>query len=108
MKKFRRVTRSEEFSEIINNGSKVTTSCFVLCYRDKKEEYNRVGISVPKKTGNAVIRNKVKRQVRMLIDQSTALSLPYDCIIIIRKDYRVDDFEHDKNSFQKLLKQVKI
>ena len=64
---------------------------------------NRIGITLSKKIGNAVVRNKLKRQVRMmcqdLIDFETC---KYDAVIIVRFGYKENDYLTNKNSLEKL------
>lgn len=85
MKKINIIKKEQEFTEIINNCSYRKNPYFVIYYR-KNDKYNRYGISVPKKTGKANIRNKVKRQVKNIIDiHEKNIKNPYDYVIIIRK-----------------------
>lgn len=103
MKKINRVKKSQEFQELIHTGKKVTNHQYSLYYRPKKEEMNRIGITLSKKIGNAVVRNKLKRQVRMmcqdLIDFETC---KYDAVIIVRFGYKENDYLTNKNSLEKL------
>ncbi len=47
------------------------------CYRSRKDQpHFRVGLSVSKKLGNAVTRNRIKRLIRHVFDQTP--SLPHD------------------------------
>ena len=62
----------------------------------RKEEHARVGISVGKKLGNAVCRNKVKRQVRSMVDHLFNFEEEYDLIIIVRPRYHLQDFAQNE------------
>ena len=108
MKKERRIRKSEEFQQIIKNAKFLACDKFVVYFREKIEGYNRVGISVGKKMGNAVERNKIKRQVRMMINETECLSLNYDLIIIVRKGYPLSSYDTNKKSLENMLKKVKI
>ncbi len=103
MKKINRVRKSQEFQKLIHTGKKVTNGQFALYYLPKKEEMNRIGITLSKKIGNAVERNKLKRQVRMmcqdLIDFDTC---KYDAIIIVRYGYQDNDYATNKKNLEKL------
>ena len=63
MKKERIIRKGLEFTDIINNGKYVSNAFYSIYYINKKETLNRFGISVPKKIGHAVVRNKIKRQL---------------------------------------------
>lgn len=103
MKKINRVRKSQEFQKLIHTGKKVANAEYALYYLPKKEEMNRIGITLSKKIGNAVERNKLKRQVRMmcqdLIDFETC---KFDAIIIVRFAYKNHDYLTNKNSLEKL------
>lgn len=45
----------------------------------------RVGITVTKKIGNAVTRNRIKRMVREAVRRSAWLTRPMDAVIIARR-----------------------
>lgn len=98
-----RVKKHSEFQKIIAEGE-VKKTCFFTVYSLKNDlGFSRFGISVPKKTGNAVIRNKVKRQIRACIAQLTDYSNSMDTIIIVRKQYNVNDFNKVKSEIQEIL-----
>lgn len=66
----------------------------------------RIGISVPKKSGNAVVRNKIKRQVRAICGQVMNFSLNYDLVLVIRKEYNIENFSLIKDELENLLKKL--
>ena len=109
MKKDYRIKKSEEFSQIIKEKKHVTNASFVLYYKNKKLDHSRVGISVSRKIGNAVVRNKIKRQVRMmcqrLIDFNNGI---YDYIIIVKNAYLGKSFNDNILDLEKLIKKVII
>ena len=99
-----RIKKYTEFQKVIE-AADVKKTYFFVSYRLKNElGYSRFGISVPKKTGNAVIRNRIKRQVRAAIGLSTNFEEPIDIVIIVRKAYQIDNFEQIKSEIQQLVK----
>lgn len=96
MKKEYRIKKNEEFQSIIKKRQSVANSKFVIYYR-KNESHLKVGISVSKKLGNAVVRNKIKRQVRMMVSQVFDKTQKMDYIIIVRNKYLLSSFEENKN-----------
>ena len=85
MKKKEIIQKETEFTEIINKCPYKKNNYFVIYYRPNKE-HNRFGISVPKKTGKADIRNKIKRRTKNILDQNqNCVQSSYDYVIIIRK-----------------------
>ncbi|HPX33104.1 MAG TPA: ribonuclease P protein component [Erysipelotrichaceae bacterium] len=106
MKKELRVKTNEEFQKIITCGKCKTSHSFVMCYYPTEKERDRIGISVGKKIGNAVIRNKVKRQVRMMVQQSCNFKTGYDYIFIVRTNYLKFDYQKNKNDLSRLYNSV--
>ena len=85
MRKKNIIKKEQEFTEIINNCPYKKNNYYILYYR-KNNEHNRYGISVPKKTGKANIRNKIKRRIKNIIDLNEKnMHNSYDYVIIIRK-----------------------
>lgn len=108
MKKAFRIKKNEEFQMIIKKRKSTANAHFVIYFSPKKEVFARVGISVSKKLGDAHIRNKIKRQVRMIILESLDFeNYAYDLIVIVRNKYLEFDYASNKKGFQKAIKQVK-
>ncbi len=108
MKKKYRIRKNEEFQAIIKRKRFYASSTFVLYVVPKKEKSARIGLSVSKKIGNAVVRNKVKRQLRMQLQDCFNIHGDFDAIIIVRKRYLQDSFEVNKKDLETLLKKVRI
>lgn len=108
MKKKNRITNGIEFQEIINKKKFIANKSFVIYYMKRKEEISRVGISVGKKIGKAHVRNKVKRQVRMMFQDLLKYDLDKDMICIIRAGYCHQSFEENKKLLENLVFKVNI
>jgi ribonuclease P protein component len=61
-----RLSRSRDFDAVYRQGKSVSTRFLVLYWfpRDDGGDEPRLGLAVPKAVGNAVTRNKMKRQLR--------------------------------------------
>lgn len=103
MKKQFRVCKNYEFSSIIQNRTYIKSSSFVCYFQARKEDHARIGISVGKKLGNAVCRNKIKRQLRSMIDDIFDFEEKYDLIIIVRPSYHKQTYQqnHDELKINK-------
>ena len=105
MKKYEVVKKNDDFNDIINSGKRIKSHYFNIYYKDSHLDYPKFGIAVSKKFGHAVKRNKVKRQVRSLVDHHKNLFPNFkNYIIMIRK--RVEDvsYSHLEQDFVQLLK----
>ena len=105
MKRAYRVRKNREFSSIIDKRQYKGSRSFVVYWEDRKEDNARVGISVSKKLGNAVVRNRIKRQVRMmcleLIDFENS---PYDYVLIVRQGYLQKTYQENKKDLENIVK----
>ena len=99
MRKLYVVKNARDFEKIIKTGKLAKNKSFIIYYSDKDLPYNRYGISVGKKLGNAVYRNKYKRKIRAIIDNYKKNYINHqDYIIILRgsaKDKEYHDLEKD-------------
>src|SRR5579885_3869121 len=61
-----RLSRSRDFDAVYRHGRSVSTRFLVLYWFAREDDSGepRLGIAVPKKVGGAVVRNRVKRQLR--------------------------------------------
>jgi ribonuclease P protein component len=62
-----RLSRSRDFDAVYRQGRSTSTRFLVLYWFDREGESAdepRLGLAVPKAAGNAVARNKIKRQLR--------------------------------------------
>ena len=106
MKRYEMVKKHEDFSAIINKGRKISNKYMHIFYLEKDYVKPNFGIAVSKKLGNAVIRNKMKRIFRNLIDNNRLLfKNNHNYIIMIKKEainasYKVLDSEM-KNTLEK-------
>ena len=107
MKKINIVKSNEEFNEIIKVGKCIKNKYFVLYHLKNDLGRYRFGISVPKKVCNAVNRNKLKRKVRNIIDNSKNLYSNYeDYIIIIRKSCLNEEYSVLEDNFINLFNNI--
>ena len=98
------VRTTREFNDIIENGNCIKNKCFVIHYLNNNLPYDRFGISVSKKLGNAVFRNKYKRKMRSIIDNyKKNYQKNMDYIIIIKSNYAEGSFLEIKESFENMI-----
>ena len=84
MNKEKILKENTEFTNIINHNQKVKSKFFSIYYM--KSEKNHYGITVPKKIGHAVIRNKIKRQIKNIIyNNEKDIQQGYNYVIIIKE-----------------------
>ncbi|OJG91370.1 ribonuclease P protein component [Enterococcus silesiacus] len=110
MKKSYRVKKEKEFQAVFEHKQSCANRRFVVYVLDKPEQKHfRVGISVGKKIGNAVVRNAVKRKVRTSIYQlKESIDPTCDFIIIARPGVDKLTSEEIHSNVTHVLKLAKI
>lgn len=108
LKKLFRVKKTQDIESILKTRNVVRNKYFKLYSRKNHDiKYFRFALSVPKKFGNAVSRNKVKRQLRMIISQ-LSIESNFDFFIIVNPEANTCDFQTLKESLETLLIKQKI
>lgn len=102
-----RVKKHEEFQKIIRSNKVEKNPSFVVYYDNNKDKIVRVGISVSKKIGNAVIRNKIKRQVRHMFHGLRENLNDIDVIIIVRQNYKNNSFLENEKLLSRSLEKIR-
>ena len=109
MKVVNRIKNNEDFALTVKKGSVLKHSPFLIHSVENKKNVCRIGLSVSKKVGNAVTRNRVKRQTRAMCDslvQYTAHT--FDVVIIIKPEFLNNSFVDNKNTLFELLSKIGI
>lgn len=108
MRKELRIKKSQEFLEIMKYKRFYSSPVMTIYVKPKAKEMNRIGLSVGKKLGNAVIRNKIKRQLRMMVQEIYTFEENFDTIILVREKFIEESYDSNKKVLEMLLKKVKI
>ncbi|MGG5254489.1 ribonuclease P protein component [Neobacillus sp. SM06] len=110
MKKELRIKKNQEFQEVFKKGRSFANRQFVVYVLAKEGQTSfRIGLSVSKKIGNAVTRNRVKRYIRQAIfEMADLLYAERDYVIIARKPTAEMSFFDVKKSLQHVLKVGKV
>lgn len=110
MKKIFRIKDNDEFQHVFKHGKSFANRQLVIYYVKKSEQQHfRIGISVGKKIGNAVMRNRIKRYLRQAFHELDKNVLPtYDMVIIARQPTRKMNFHEVKKSLIHLLSRERL
>ena len=87
MRKINIIKKNYDINSVINSRNMKKNKYFYI-YKDRNNlKYHRFAICISKKVGNAVTRNKIKRQIKDIIDKSNLVfKSNNDYVIIIRNE----------------------
>ena len=107
MKKNNIIKKSTDFDRIIHSTKPIKFKDYIIYieYNDSLEYH--FGLSVGKKIGNAVTRNKVKRRLKNIIDKKHYKN-GFNCIIIVGKGILEKSFEEMENNYNIAIKDLNI
>lgn len=109
MKNVNIIKKNHEFQKIIGNKRYLKGKAFILYTSKNNIDNFKYGISVGKKLGNAIVRNKIKRQIRGMIKiiLSEIIVKNIGLVIIVRNELLKRSFEENLNELKKLIALVK-
>jgi ribonuclease P protein component len=81
-----RVLASADYRRITGPGRKTVSPCFLLFVLVGTDGVGpRLGMTVSRKVGNAVVRNRIKRTIREFFRQNRSrLDPAFECVVIAR------------------------
>lgn len=107
MKKINILKKNEDFNRIISKIKPYKYKDYIIYKEETESDISHFGISVGKKIGNAVTRNRIKRQIKSIIDQN-----PYkkniNCIIIVRKGIITKNFQEMSQELKEVMNRIHI
>ncbi len=89
-KKTDRILKRNEFIRLSKFGRKLHSEYFIILYAPGQYERSRLGITVTRKVGNAVKRNRIKRLIREYFRLNRHLLSGYWDINVIAKKEAAD------------------
>ena len=101
------LTKPEQYELVYNKGSSWMNSLLVMKALSNGLGSSRYGLSVSKRVGKAVIRNRVKRLLREIL-RLTPLPVGWDIVFIARSPAATADYASLKKSVTGLLSQARL
>jgi ribonuclease P protein component len=104
-----RVGDKTRFQEIRRQGRSYSNELLVLCTLANDLSYSRVGISVSGRIGNAVTRNRIKRQLREALRlRMDSIKAGWDLILVARYPIRSADYHVMDAACARLLRRAHL
>ena len=103
--KFERLRVSYQFKWVYDKGRRYNSPLFTFFVLKNNEPVSRLGVTVTKKIGNAVERNRCKRILREIFRRNkTLLTASYDLVFNVKKAAVTASYQEMLTEFLRLLK----
>jgi len=106
---FYRLKKNAEFRAVYKRGKSFSNNLLVLYVYMNKKNVNRLGVSVSKKVGKSVVRNRIKRLIKesfRLNSNYIKVGSGYDLVFIARKSSNGKSYVEINNSVKNLIKKA--
>ena len=98
--------QNNDFQRIISTSRPYKYKEYVVYVEKNNDNNYYFGFSVGKKVGNAVIRNKYKRRIKNIIDNTPISFNGYDVVIISRPKLKFSEYSDIENNIIKLMNEM--
>ncbi|MEG2869484.1 MAG: ribonuclease P protein component [Terrisporobacter sp.] len=102
--------KDSDFRKVYKHGKSFANKYLVMYILENRSDLSRVGISVSKKVGNAIIRNKIRRRIkecyRLNVDENVKAG--YDIVFIARVSSNEVEYKDIEKSINHLIKKSGI
>lgn len=101
-----RLKKRRQFVLLTQRGEKVALQTMVVQFYPNDSGEVRIGFTVTKRLGNAVVRNRIRRRLREVVRLSQTLSAMggYDLVVVGRSAALDAPFARLQKEFEELLK----
>ena len=109
MKQENRLKKRKQFNWTFKNGTSVHSKDLILIYTSSYAKEFKVGFSVTKKIGKAVVRNKTKRRLKSIVTKyQNNLANKHTYVFVAKPSITEVEFLDIENQVVSLLKKAKL
>jgi ribonuclease P protein component len=106
--KYETLRKSWQFDKVYKEGYKYYDDLFVIYVLPNNSHDVKIGLTITKKIGISVQRNRIKRLIREALGLSNDLLPNNDIVIVARKPAVNANYTDVKNSLNTLLRRANI
>ncbi|MBE9523887.1 MAG: ribonuclease P protein component [Chloroflexi bacterium] len=107
MKRKFRLTSATDFKRVRRSGNSYAHPLIVLICSPNMLEISRFGISAGRSVGNAISRNKAKRQLREIIRPLvSSITIGWDIVFLARRPLSTATYSELETAVQQMLHKV--
>ena len=101
--------KDNDFKKVYKKRKTFGNRNFTLYVKRNGLAHSRMGFSINKKVGKAVVRNKIKRRLRVLYGEVFSnLPIGYDLVVVVKNNVPDMTFGEMKSSFNHLMRVSKM
>jgi ribonuclease P protein component len=101
--------KNRDFLKVYRKGTSKANPVLVLYIMKNREGFNRVGISVSRKVGNSVTRNRIKRLIKEAYRKRIGyISSGYDMVFVSRVQAKYSNFQQIEKWMDDLLRRLNM
>lgn len=105
---FESLKKPSEFSKVYKRGKSYADKNIVIYYMPTQLGMTRVGFSISKKVGNAVVRNRVRRFIKESLRVNFINIGSYDLVFVARVRSNQVDYHEITRSLKYIFKKISI
>lgn len=104
-----RIRTGREYQQVYQEGKRVGGRYLIIFCKENRRTVNRFGIVTSKKVGQAVVRNRIKRQLRALARSITdKTQSKFDIVVVARPGIKDCTYEMIEKDFLLLMKKARL
>jgi ribonuclease P protein component len=101
------INKNSDFKRLYNNGRKIVTQYIVFYYLKNDRTEDRIGLTVSKKVGKSVVRNRVKRLMKEAFRLNfSGTKEGYDFVLVARNRMKGASFTQVDKIMKSFLKKI--
>ena len=109
LKRVNRLKKRYQFNYVYKSGEHFSSEHLVLYVSSSKTKSIKVGFAVTKKIGHAVVRNKIRRRLREIVQkQLQSLKQNFNIIVVAKESVSEASFEKLTLELTKLFKKANL